>query len=248
MKKAWKCCSALMLTAMILMMMVGCLGGKGIEIESGDFIFSSTNGEIFYLSKLTEEGKKKRVLIVPEEIEGHQIKGISNKSFVGPLPIGQSKNLEKIYLPWDMYVYELSFCECDNLSSIFILSYRGAQAAPFLYVFDRKVYISRYVYDDYPQLAKDYSFLCPANITYYYNDGRTENYGCYWIDNVPYGSVLDVLPPEDQVSEGKTFAGWYKEPECINEWNFETDTTPEEKVDEEGNIIYQETALYAKWV
>ena len=248
MKKVLKCCSALMLTAMILMMMVGCLGGKGIELESGDFIFSSNDGEIFYLSKLTEEGRKKRVLIVPEEIEGHQINGISNNSFIGQLSIGKSENLERIYLPWDMYVYDSSFSECDNLSSIFILSYRGAQTAPFLYVFDRKVYISRYVYDDYPQLAKDYFFLYPANITYYYNDGRTENYGCYWIDNVPYGSVLDVLPPEEPISEGKTFAGWYKEPECNNEWNFATDTTPEKELDGNGNVIYQETALYAKWI
>ena len=44
------------------------------------------------------------------------------------------------------------------------------------------------------------------------------------------------------------FDGWYKEAECINVWNFETDTLPDAQYDEEGEEIYQETKLYAKWM
>ena len=39
--------------------------------------------------------------------------------------------------------------------------------------------------------------------------------------------------PEAPTREGYTFGGWYKEEECINAWNFETDTLPEAILDEE---------------
>ena len=35
------------------------------------------------------------------------------------------------------------------------------------------------------------------------------------------------ISPEPQ-REGYTFEGWYKEKECINEWDFEVDMTKEE--------------------
>lgn len=45
-----------------------------------------------------------------------------------------------------------------------------------------------------------------------------------------------ITPPPNPTKEGYIFDGWYKEPECVNEWNFETDTaTPGMR-------------LYAKWV
>ena len=50
------------------------------------------------------------------------------------------------------------------------------------------------------------------------------------------------------IQVGNTFGGWYKEPECINEWNFETDTLPQAQYGEEGKELYQETKLYAKWI
>ena len=245
MKRVLKCCSALMLTAMILMTTVGC-GGTAVHFENGDFKFCSRTLGL-YIEDLTAEGRQKRVLIVPEKIDGVPINGLWNSNYLwGGGPGWRSKNLEKLYLPKNFSVDSATFEGCDKLKSFFLLSYQedgdslnyvgeGVQAA----------YINNFSFKAHFENDR---IVKPANVSYYYNDGRTENYGCYWIDNVPYGSVLDVLPPEDPVSEGKTFAGWYKEPECINAWNFETDTTPEEKVDEEGNVIYQETALYAKWV
>lgn len=40
-------------------------------------------------------------------------------------------------------------------------------------------------------------------------------------------SLIEFIPPEPQ-REGYTFGGWYKEEECINEWDFEVDMTKEE--------------------
>ena len=246
MKKAWKCCSALMLTAMILMTTVGCLGGTAREFEVGDFKFyQGEKGADLYITDLTEEGKQKRVLIVPEELDGIPIKGLEDPTVLWGGATWQSEKLEKLYLPWNIPADNAILDICHNLHSVFILSYDPDGSALHYLTEGLAFYINRYLFEE---VYFDSVYGRPANVSYYYNDGRTENYGCYWLDNVPYGSVLDVLPPKDPVSEGKTFAGWYKEPECINAWDFETDTTPEEMVDEEGNAIYQETALYAKWV
>ena len=70
------------------------------------------------------------------------------------------------------------------------------------------------------------------------------------MDDCEYGSKIEYVP-EDPAREGYTFGGWYKDPECINAWNFEMDTLPAEKteINENGEEeeIYQETRLYAKW-
>ena len=50
---------------------------------------------------------------------------------------------------------------------------------------------------------------------------------------IPGGYVEDI--PTSPIEEGWTFGGWYKEPECINIWNFATDK------------VYEDITLYAKW-
>ena len=67
--------------------------------------------------------------------------------------------------------------------------------------------------------------------------------------------------PEDPSREEYEFGGWYKEAECINKWDFDKDTLPEEQLEEveveatlheeaytEMRQVYQETKLYAKWI
>ena len=67
------------------------------------------------------------------------------------------------------------------------------------------------------------------------------------MDYYEYGNLIEIIPPNPE-RIGYTFSGWYKEPECITKWNFETDTLPELILDDEGNKVFQETALYAKWI
>ena len=89
-----------------------------------------------------------------------------------------------------------------------------------------------------------------ANISYNYNYEDSENYGVYFIDDCDYGSKIEYIPA-NPTREGYIFDGWYKEPECINKWNYESDTLPEEikEVNEnnEEEVKFQETKLYAKW-
>jgi len=51
---------------------------------------------------------------------------------------------------------------------------------------------------------------------------------------VNYGALVNA--PGEPVREGHRFLGWYKEPSCINPWNFSSDTMPS------GNVT-----LYAGW-
>ncbi len=44
-----------------------------------------------------------------------------------------------------------------------------------------------------------------------------------------------VIQPSEPAVEGMIFGGWFKETECINAWNFSTDT------------VTKDTTLYAKW-
>ena len=51
-----------------------------------------------------------------------------------------------------------------------------------------------------------------------------------------YAEGATINKPDNPTREGYMFAGWYKEPECVNAWNFDTD-------DVDDNIT-----LYAKWL
>ena len=244
MKKMLKLLQIIVIT-LAMFSMYGCFDERR-EFEFGDFICIEWFEEKITILDVSETGKQKRVLVVPEEVNSLPVIELRDRYALWGDGLGwRSEALEKVYLPWNLPVSNVTFQSCDNLVSVFLLNYQEDGSTLQFINNNHFLYVNRYLFDE---VYSNFDFVKAANVTYYYNDGRTENYGCYWIDNVPYGSLLDVLPPEDPISEGKTFAGWYKEPECINAWDFETDTTPEEKLDEAGNVIYQETALYAKWV
>lgn len=62
------------------------------------------------------------------------------------------------------------------------------------------------------------------------------------------GGESQLKAPEGPMREGYQFGGWYKEAECETPWDFERDRTPAEEYDEEGNVIFREKELYAKWL
>lgn len=89
--------------------------------------------------------------------------------------------------------------------------------------------------------------LKPANTAFMFNYGNCPNDGYFFINDFEYGATIDNTPYEP-TREGYVFGGWYKESECINAWNFETDTLPQAQYDDQEREIYQETKLYAKWI
>lgn len=78
-----------------------------------------------------------------------------------------------------------------------------------------------------------------ASVVYFVDDD------VYFIDDCD-GTIVNVIPPTPY-KEGYEFIGWYKEKECINEWDFENDIVPAKIYNNDGEYLYQETILYAKW-
>ncbi len=96
------------------------------------------------------------------------------------------------------------------------------------------------------------SNVYPANVSYKWNYEEAPNSGYYWIDDY-YNEIISYIPT-DPIREGYIFDGWYKEPECINKWDFDNDIVPGTEWEfitqspHKTLVEYQETILYAKWV
>ncbi len=86
-----------------------------------------------------------------------------------------------------------------------------------------------------------------SNTSYLFNYEDSPNDGYYFINDFQYGGKIEDTPYEP-MREGYTFDGWYREPECRTEWDFEKDTLPEAEYNEDGNPEFTETKLYAKWL
>ncbi len=89
-------------------------------------------------------------------------------------------------------------------------------------------------------------YYLPANIAFFFNYEFNPNEGYFFVDILEESGKI-TKPPYDPKREGFTFEGWYKDPECVNEWDFDTDEVVI-TFDEEGNRIYEEIKLYAKWI
>ena len=208
--------------------------------------------ETAYITGLTEEGQQQRFLVIPEVIDGVKVSTIGERpllqmwSSIGSADI-RSEKLEKVYFPTSVYVVSGSFRNSPNLTKI--ISMAGA----FIVTTSQsvKAYVSDREYTNVPPNSLYYYAFDRANVSFFYNYETEKNYGYYWIDDYDYGNKIEFIPPEPE-REGYTFGGWYKEPECINKWDFETDVLPEERTeineDGEKEVVYQETKLYAKWL
>ena len=232
------------------------------EREVGDFIvwFYKDYCEIY---GTTEEGNNKRFLVIPEYIDGVRVDVLGFRSLAGALDMSSydsiacpridSSALEKIYFESPINFYPSfgdGYMKCPNLKKVMypISNQRSNEIRGCAIYFPRL---------KYEKGSHGYG-KHPANISYYYNYEGAKDDGYYWVDDCDYGEKIEYIP-KDPEREGYTFGGWYKEPECINEWDFEVDTLPKKKTEEketekngetiiEEVTVYQETILYAKWI
>ena len=230
--------------------MVGLFSGCSRDEEWGYFTIEFNNErETARITGLTKLGQQQRFLVIPEEIDGVRVSTIGERpplqmwSSIGAADICSEK-LEKVYFPTSVYIVAGSFRNSLNFTKAMIIAneaVNGLDEAQITRYYSNKVYLG------FTAHSQEYNGR--ANVSYFYNYDIEENYGYYWIDDWNYGSKIEFIPPEPE-REGYTFGGWYKEPECINKWDFETDVLPEERteINEEGEeeVVYQETKLYAK--
>lgn len=180
----------------------------------------------------TNEGLEKEVLDVPREIDGRPVHyiGLRDEGFLRGYDSRHvhSENLRKIYIHDN--IKELAYfygSEVDVMSCSYDFAVRFEGE-----VLVNKIYVYAAVY-----AANTYSEeFAPANVAFMNNYSLDVNGGYYRLDNIAAGEKIPV--PPDPEREGYTFGGWYKEPECINEWDFDELPVVTENI---------EFRLYAKW-
>lgn len=232
------------------------------DIKSfGDFQYivekdDNSNEKVVAVVGLTYDGMSREVIDVPQEIDGNPVRYIGRRvtkvSLMGVEYYHfESDNLKKIYLPdtvriidSDVFDYlkrtdelEIMLCSCYNTTIRDVGDFN-------------RIYVYKTLYES-SGFSNNYA---PANIVFMNNYSDEVNGGYYRLDNIEEGEKIPEPPTPER--EGYTFGGWYKEAECINKWNFDSDTLPEEKTemkdhgdgDVREEIIYHETKLYAKWM
>jgi len=200
---------------------------------------------------LSEEGQQKEVIVVPKTIDGYAVKEIGkNVAFLGWKGDWVNEKLVKVFCLSYMDIEPGSFKNAPNIKKIIVLSseknrYKSLWGCNLPVYITGKNYNSSYNNTSY---VYDESLMVYfANVSFMWNCDEVENDGYYWIDDYDYGEKIEYIP-ENPEWDGYTFDGWYKEPECVNRWDFDADTLPKVKYTGDGEEIYQETKLYAKWI
>ena len=159
-------------------------------------------------------------------------------------------NLKRIYFPWSITSRAKDTAWSSSIEYIF-----SASTTCIIDVrCETTIVVPRISYEEALKLGRigddrealyETDNIAPANISYMFNYIDNPNEGYFFIDLLEESGKL-TKPPYDPKREGYTFAGWYIDAECTKEWNFETDEVII-NYDEEGNRIYEEFCLYAKW-
>ena len=249
MKKRW----FMVALSMIVCSMFLLSGCKEKIYTSGDFIYR-VNGDRFFLEGLSEQGKQKETIVIPKEIDGYTVDHYTYLYGLSYRGNFESENLRQIYIIPNVSMYKVNCDFMPNLNKIILIGTRNKEDELIVYSQDHSVQVYLSSIENYNDFYSDETgclgglirYLWLSNCNYFYNYDGAENDGYYWSDNYDYGEKITYVPQNPE-REGYIFGGWYKEPECVNIWNFDTDTLPEAKYNEEGEALYQETRLYAKW-
>lgn len=170
----------------------------------------------------------------------------------------ESENLQKMYVPFEIENTDFEIKHYGGEFEVVVWNYIVHSAYTFgsnvqIYGYNRFIHGRYHAEIKFGGTGKDSYKNKLANVTYFYNYDDCPNEGYYWVYSWDE-TLIDYIPPEP-TREGYTFGGWYKEPECVNEWNFGTDITHKEIIladfsEKEIRENYEDwsTSLYAKWI
>ncbi len=245
----------LIITIISLLGLCGCKDKKfvGDTYEYGDYVYCyvtkagatkpAVRGDYIAILELTEEGQKKDVIVIPDEIEGKPVIQIGMEGF-GYISDFRKGTYTSIYLPKDLKSIGGRGYYNDDVNTIFI-NYFNIDVC-FNYKYDT-LYISNEEYDKAyeEKLINEKGEIIneTGDITGKLKIANLEfisNNEIYFIANYEQEEKITYIPT-NPTKEGYTFEGWYKEEECINKYDFENETFHLE----EGEEILR---LYAKWV
>lgn len=227
---------------------------------SGDFRYDLLTDNTAVIMTLSEEGKTKRELTIPTYIDWYRVTEIGKKDDTNSTNT-QSQNtfasdaLECVYLESIVYFNDkYQFNLCPNLKKII---YVGKDSLPeidkqsngFEAFSSSGIKILCNLLNDGEEI-KNNGLYEEANVVYKLNY-ETTGRDFYDLDS----TLGSLIKPQDPTREGYVFKGWYTEPECINEWDFENDEVTSksslQEIIEDGETkrysVIVKTYLYAKW-
>lgn len=250
-----------------------CLSKREIlQTEYFTYVIKGSGDDKFVdIWELTDKGKEQEIIVIPGYIDGIKVLSIGNARIMYHLiprylAFFSSEKLKRVYIEieeiWLNKAFNPDFFsyKCPNFDKVIFILYDYVDKRPSIgrmqSVFFRSDYINSekymFFFDEKEKkiMLDEYTDL-PANVSYYHNYQNAPREGYYWIDD--YDNELIQYIPKDPQREGYTFAGWYKESECLERWNFEIDKIPQKIIEEASNTdkyqlyTYRETKLYAKW-
>lgn len=193
------------------------------------------NDKSLVIVGFTESGMQQETIDIPAEINGYQVKriGLIDHGHPGAelsRHVVCGKALRKLFIPRSVSSIQLfkgeevSFMICDEYTEMD-------------YSFTLSHYKDVYLYSKrFKELNLDSNCIFSANVSFEINYQADNISNLYRIDNVEVGEKITI--PPTPVREGYSFAGWYKEKECANIWDFN-----ESPNIEDGH----ELVLYAGW-
>ena len=241
-------------------------------IISGDLNYMISEDNTAIIMGLSKEGKTKKAVTIPAYIDGYKVSGVGFDC--------TASNVSTLYTVLELYMGDKRLFESDVLEYVYIESpVRFNNVIQFLFCpFLRKIiYVGKEQLLPPKEQSNQFSYFnehnsCPRFILCnLLEDGeRIENDGLYEEANVVYklnyettgrdfydldSTLGSLIKPQDPTREGYTFKGWYTEPECINEWDFENDEVTKyseyieinENDKKEYYYTIVKTYLYAKW-
>lgn len=176
---------------------------------------------------LTESGKEKKTLIIPEEIDGKPVIQIG-MSVTLVCHYGLSGSYRRVYLP----------------STLLSISYDAFHANSRTYCVGKPsktlwksgIFVSKEVYEQCRSEAEAEAEtearinLYPADVEYYFEDNL------YWLDSCTFREPQKIAEPPEPEKAGYEFLGWFEE-NSETPWDFENDKIDYSKQDEQGNYI-----------
>ena len=213
---------------------------------------------------LTEAGKQKEEIVIPEKVKGSKVIKITEKKSKKVKTTWASERLKKISVPVgdNSALAENLFGGCPNLEKVVLSKSNDTNIkistanSPNL-----KVYVSGKNYDEdvhkgsnfYKSIGDGYASVYFANVSFMYNYSDAPNGGYFYIDDCEYGGLVrepHTVPGRNFLS----FDGWYKSASGYDgqhspgggEWYFDSVTLPEAEI-VDGVVQYHETKIYADW-
>ena len=228
--------------------------------EDGFFVYyRPRKSNVIEIVGLTELGHQQKVIVMPKTIAGYEYAIRDSRGFwrTDEADWGENNVLEKIYFEYDAiqwggpYPNEkngYTFHGFNALKKIIINNENGKGKWCYTYVQNNTNVAD---YETNKDIISTRKFFIGgthiANVEFMYNYEGAPNLGYYWLDDIEDSETIEIIPPDPE-REGYTFAGWYCEPECESEWDF---NNPINKIALTTEEFYPEgyvTYIYAKWI